>query len=36
MNLEKKICAILASDIVGFSAMMESDEDGTVRKIKGL
>ena len=36
MNLEKKICAVLASDIVGFSAMMESDEDGTVRKIKGL
>ena len=36
MNLEKKICAVLASDIVGFSAMMESDEDGTIRKIKGL
>ena len=36
MDLDKKICAILASDIVGFSSMMELDEDGTIRKIKEL
>lgn len=36
MNLQKKISAILASDIVGFSSMMESDEEGTIHKIRGL
>jgi hypothetical protein len=28
--------AILSSDIVSFSSIMESDEEGTIRKIRGL
>ena len=32
----RRLAAILAADVVGFSAMMERDEEGTLRLVKAL
>jgi hypothetical protein len=32
----RRLAAILAADVVGFSAMMERDEEGTLRRVKAL
>ena len=32
----RRLAAILAADVVGFSPMMEKDEEGTLRRIKAL
>ena len=32
----RRLAAILAADVVGFSSMMEKDEEGTLAKIKAL
>src|SRR3954463_6872003 len=32
----RRLAAILAADVVGFSAMMEQDEEGTLRRVKAL
>ena len=32
----RRLAAILAADVVGFSAMMEKDEEGTLAVIKAL
>ena len=33
-NLDRKLAAILAADIAGYSALMEADEEATVRDLK--
>ena len=33
-NSNRKLAAIFAADIVGYSAMISIDEEGTVRKLK--
>ena len=30
----RRLAAILAADVVGFSSMMERDEEGTLRRLK--
>ena len=30
----RRLAAILAADVVGFSSMMEKDEEGTLRRLK--
>ena len=32
----RRLAAILAADVVGFSGMMEKDEEGTLRLVKAL
>ena len=32
----RRLAAILAADVVGFSAMMERDEEGTAARIRAL
>src|SRR4051794_5129616 len=32
----RRLAAILAADVVGFSSMMEKDEEGTLRRLKAL
>src|SRR3954454_10119543 len=32
----RRLAAILAADVVGFSSMMEQDEEGTLRRVKEL
>src|SRR4051812_22557739 len=32
----RRLAAILAADVVGFSAMMEKDEEGTLARVKAL
>ena len=32
----RRLAAILAADVLGFSSMMEKDEEGTLRRIKAL
>src|SRR3954447_22629769 len=32
----RRLAAILAADVVGFSAMMEKDEEGTLKRVKAL
>jgi adenylate cyclase len=32
----RRLAAILAADVVGFSSMMEKDEEGTLRRVKTL
>jgi adenylate cyclase len=32
----RRLAAILAADVVGFSSMMEKDEEGTLARIKTL
>src|SRR3712207_2975050 len=32
----RRLAAILAADVVGFSAMMERDEEGTLTRLKGI
>ncbi len=32
----RRLAAILAADVVGFSSMMEKDEEGTLVRIKAL
>jgi class 3 adenylate cyclase len=32
----RRLAAILAADVVGFSSMMEKDEEGTLARIKAL
>ena len=32
----RRLAAILAADVVGFSSMMEKDEEGTLARVKAL
>ena len=32
----RRLAAILAADVVGFSSMMEKDEEGTLTRVKAL
>ena len=32
----RRLAAILAADVVGFSSMMEKDEEGTLARLKAL
>ena len=32
----RRLAAILAADVVGFSSMMEKDEEGTLRRVKAF
>src|SRR3954447_10150222 len=32
----RRLAAILAADVVGFSSMMERDEEGTLKRVKAL
>src|SRR5215210_8958774 len=32
----RRLASILAADVVGFSSMMEKDEEGTLRRVKAL
>jgi len=32
--MERKLAAILAADVVGYSALMEADEAGTLERLK--
>ena len=32
----RRLAAILAADVVGFSPMMEKDEEGTLKRVKAL
>jgi adenylate cyclase len=32
----RRLAAIVAADVVGFSSMMERDEEGTLRRLKAL
>jgi adenylate cyclase len=34
-NAVRRLAAILAADIAGYSALMGADEEGTVRDLKG-
>jgi adenylate cyclase len=34
--MERKLAAILAADVVGYSALMESDEAGTYERLMAL
>jgi adenylate cyclase len=34
-KVERRLAAILAADIAGYSALMGSDEEATVRDLKG-
>ena len=36
MRAERRLAAIMAADVVGYSRLMGNDEEGTVRKIKSL
>ena len=35
-SIERRVCAILAADVVGFSALMRRDEEETLRALKEL
>ena len=35
-KVQRRLAAILAADIAGFSALMEQDEEGTLARIKKL
>ncbi|HEY8381421.1 MAG TPA: adenylate/guanylate cyclase domain-containing protein [Microvirga sp.] len=35
-RVQRRLAAILAADVVGFSALMGADEDGTIARIKSL
>ena len=34
-HVERRLAAILAGDIAGYSRMMGADEEGTLRQLKG-
>ncbi len=34
--MERRLAAILASDVVGYSRMIRADEEGTLAALKGL
>ena len=34
INVERRLAAILAADIVGYSRLMEADESGTLARLK--
>jgi len=36
MGVERRLAAVLAADIVGFSRLMGRDEEGTLTRVKGL
>ena len=36
MRAERRLAAIMAADVVGYSRLMGDDEEGTVRKVKAL
>src|SRR4051794_14282211 len=36
MRVERRLAAIMAADVVGYSRLMGQDEEGTVRQIKSL
>ena len=35
-RVQRRLAAILAVDVVGFSRMMEADEAGTLKRLKAL
>ena len=35
-RFERRLAAILAADMVGYSRHMEADEEGTIARLKGL
>ena len=35
-RVERKLAAILAADVVGYSRLMGSDEEGTLARLKSL
>jgi class 3 adenylate cyclase len=36
LPMERKLAAILAADVVGYSRLMEADEPGTLTRLKAL
>ncbi len=34
--MERRLAAILAADVVGYSRLMGADEDGTLARLEGL
>lgn len=34
-NVQRRLASILAADVVGYSSLMEDDEDKTVRSLQG-
>jgi len=36
MRVERRLAAIMAADVIGYSRLMGHDEEGTVRQIKAL
>ena len=36
MTVQRRLAAVLAADVVGFSALMSRDEEGTLARIKAL
>ena len=36
VRAQRRLAAILAADVVGFSSMMEKDEEGTLARVKAL
>ncbi len=34
--MERRLAAILAADVLGYSRLMEADEEGTLAALKGL
>src|SRR5438105_12624296 len=35
-RVERRLAAILAADVVGYSRLIEADEEGTLRRLKSL
>jgi len=35
-RVQRRLAAILAADVVGYSRMMEADEEGTLTRLKAL
>ncbi len=35
-RVQRKLAAILAADVVGYSRLMEADEEGTLARVKAL
>jgi len=35
-RVERRLAAILAADVAGYSRLIEADEEGTLRRLKAL
>ncbi len=35
-RIQRRLAAILAADVVGYSRLMEADEEGTLARLKAL